>query len=88
MAERPELLRLATEIVSAHVRNNAIAADQLPGLIQQGLRRACNRRAGDSYTAEGRTSSAGEEVRAGESHRVSRLRQAFLNAEAAPDDRP
>ena len=35
MAERPELLGLATEIVSAHVRNNVIAADQLPGLIQQ-----------------------------------------------------
>ena len=35
MAERPELLALATEIVSAHVSNNAIAADQLPGLIRQ-----------------------------------------------------
>ena len=35
MAERPELLGLASEIVSAHVRNNAIAEDQLPGLIQQ-----------------------------------------------------
>ena len=35
MAERPELLGLATEIVSAHVSNNAVAADQLPGLIQQ-----------------------------------------------------
>jgi predicted transcriptional regulator len=35
MAERPELLGLATEIVSAHVRNNAIAAEQLPGLIQK-----------------------------------------------------
>jgi predicted transcriptional regulator len=35
MAERPELLGLATEIVSAHIRNNAIEADQLPGLIQQ-----------------------------------------------------
>ena len=35
MVERPELLGLATEIVSAHVSNNAIAADQLPGLIQQ-----------------------------------------------------
>ena len=35
MAERPELLGLATEIVSAHVRNNAVAADELPGLIQQ-----------------------------------------------------
>jgi predicted transcriptional regulator len=35
MAERPELLGLATEIVSAHVSNNAIAADQLPGLIQE-----------------------------------------------------
>ena len=35
MAEHPELLGLATDIVSAHVSNNAIAADQLPGLIQQ-----------------------------------------------------
>jgi predicted transcriptional regulator len=35
MAERPELLGLASEIVSAHVRNNAVAADQLPVLIQQ-----------------------------------------------------
>ena len=35
MAERPELLGLASEIVSAHVRNNAVAAEQLPGLIQQ-----------------------------------------------------
>jgi predicted transcriptional regulator len=34
MAERPELLGLATEIVSAHIRNSAIEADQLPGLIQ------------------------------------------------------
>ena len=35
MAERPELLGLATEIVSAHVSNNPIASDQIPGLIQQ-----------------------------------------------------
>jgi predicted transcriptional regulator len=37
MAEHPELLGLATEIVSAHVGNNAIAADPLPRLIQVGL---------------------------------------------------
>jgi MucR family transcriptional regulator, transcriptional regulator of exopolysaccharide biosynthesis len=35
MAERPELLGLATNIVSAHVSRNAVTADQLPGLIQQ-----------------------------------------------------
>src|ERR1700693_5348425 len=35
MAEHEEVLGLATEIVSAHVSNNAVAADQLPGLIQQ-----------------------------------------------------
>ena len=29
------LIGLATEIVSAHVSNNAFAADPLPGLIQQ-----------------------------------------------------
>ena len=35
MAEREELLQLAADIVSAHASNNAIPADQLPGLIQQ-----------------------------------------------------
>jgi len=35
MAERPELLGLAAEIVSAHVSHNAVAADQLSRLIQQ-----------------------------------------------------
>jgi predicted transcriptional regulator len=35
MAEPPELLAMAAEIVSAHVRHNAIAVDQLPGLIRQ-----------------------------------------------------
>ena len=88
MAEHPELLGLATEIVSAHVRNNAIAADQLPGLIQTGLQRAGYRRTGDSHTAEGRTSSDGEEVRVGRSHCLPGLRQAFLHAEAASDDGP
>lgn len=35
MAERPELLALATNIVSAQVRHNSVAVDQLAGLIQQ-----------------------------------------------------
>jgi predicted transcriptional regulator len=35
MAERPELLALATNIVSAHVSHNAVGVDQLSGLIQQ-----------------------------------------------------
>ena len=35
MAEREELLQLAADIVSAHASNNALPADQLPGLIQQ-----------------------------------------------------
>ena len=35
MAERPQLLTIAAEIVSAHVSRNAVAVDQLPGLIQQ-----------------------------------------------------
>jgi predicted transcriptional regulator len=35
MAERPELLGLAAEIVSAHVSRNAVEADQLSRLIQQ-----------------------------------------------------
>jgi predicted transcriptional regulator len=35
MAERQELLGLATEIVSAHVSRNAVGVDQLSGLIRQ-----------------------------------------------------
>jgi predicted transcriptional regulator len=35
MAEREVVLGLAAEIVSAHVSNNAVPTDQLPGLIQQ-----------------------------------------------------
>ena len=35
MAEHPQLLAMAAEIVSAHVRHNAVAVDQLTGLIQQ-----------------------------------------------------
>ena len=37
MAERQDLLALAANIVSAHVSNNDIAVDQLPGLIQHVL---------------------------------------------------
>ena len=35
MADREQLMTFATEIVSAHISNNAIASDQLPTLIQQ-----------------------------------------------------
>ncbi len=38
MAEKPEhseLLALTTEIVSAHLSNNSVAADDIPGLIQR-----------------------------------------------------
>jgi predicted transcriptional regulator len=35
MPDREQLLTLASEIVSAHISNNAVAYDQLPALIQQ-----------------------------------------------------
>jgi predicted transcriptional regulator len=35
MAERPQLLAMAAEIVSAHVRHNAVAVDQLSRLNQR-----------------------------------------------------
>jgi predicted transcriptional regulator len=35
MADRDQLLTFASQIVSAHASNNAVAPDQLPGLIQQ-----------------------------------------------------
>jgi predicted transcriptional regulator len=38
VAEREELLQLAVDIVSAHVSNNSLPADQLPGLIRQVFR--------------------------------------------------
>ena len=88
MAEHPELLGLATDIVSAHVSNNAIAADLLPGLISAGLQRTGYCRTSFCCKAQGRTSSAGKEVRVGKSCGLSRLRQTFFHAEAASDDRP
>ena len=88
MAEHPELLGLVTEIVSAHVRNNAVAADQLPRLIQQVFNALATVEQGMAHGAEGRTSRAREEVSVGGSHRLSRLRQAFLHAAATSDDRP
>jgi predicted transcriptional regulator len=38
VAEREELLQLAVDIVSAHVSNNSLPADQLPVLIRQVFR--------------------------------------------------
>jgi predicted transcriptional regulator len=35
MAERRVLLALAADVVSAHVGNNSVAIDQLPGLVQR-----------------------------------------------------
>jgi predicted transcriptional regulator len=35
MTDRDQLLTLASEIVAAHVRHNAVTSDQLPTLIQQ-----------------------------------------------------
>jgi predicted transcriptional regulator len=88
MAERPELPGLATEIVSAHVRNNAIAADQLPGLIQRVFNALATVEQVTAAPPKAEPSVAGEEVSVGGSYRLSRLRQAFLNAAAASDDRP
>ena len=88
MAERPELLglgnrdRIRARQEQRHCSRSATGADPA------GLQRACYRRTSDCCTAEGRTSSAGEEVGVGRSHCLSGLRQAFLHAEAASDDGP
>ena len=87
MAERPELLGLATEIVSAHVSNNAIAVDQLPGLIQQVFNALATV---EQATAAPPKPEPAVEVRVGlsRSHCLPRLRQAFFHAAAASDNRP
>jgi predicted transcriptional regulator len=38
MAEREVVLELAPEIISAHVRNNAVPPDQLPSLNRSSTR--------------------------------------------------
>ena len=88
MAERPELLGLATEIVSAHVQQQRHCSRSATGADPAGLQRACYRRTNDCCTAE--TGVCGHRKAIGDcgSHRLPRLRQALLNAEAAPDDRP
>ena len=88
MAERPELLGLATEIVSAHVSNNAIAADQLPGLIQQVFNALATV---EQATAAPLKSEPAVSVKRSvlADHIVCLdLWQAFLHAAAASDDAP
>ena len=87
MAERPELLGLATEIVSAHVRNNAIAADQLPGLIQKVFDALATCRTDNCCPAEARTGGGGAAFGSCRLHCLPGLRQALLDVEATPDDR-
>lgn len=60
MAECPELLGLATEIISGHVSNNAIAADQLQGLIPNVFNALASAEQAAAAPTEGRTGSAGE----------------------------
>ena len=88
MAEHPELLGLATEIVSAHVSHNAIATDQLPGLIQQVFNALAT--VEQATTAPPKAQSAVDRKAFSYcgSYCLPGLRQALLNAEAAPDDRP
>ena len=80
MAERSELLWIGD-------RDRVRARQQQPHCIRPdtgtdptGLQRACYRRSGDSHTAGCRTSGDGEEVSAGRSHCLPRLRQAFFHA--------
>ena len=88
MAERSELLGLATEIVSAHVRNNAIAADQLPGLIQQVFNALATVEQAIAAPPKAEPAVPVKKIGLSRSHRLSRLRQAFLHAAAALDNRP
>ena len=87
MAERPELLGLATEIVSAHVSNNPIASDQIPGLIQQVFNALATVEQASAAPPKAEPAVTVKKSVSGRSHRLPRLRQAFLHAEAAPDDR-
>ena len=86
MAGHPELLGLATGIVSAHIRNNAIARNSYQGLSSRSSTRLLppNKRL---LTAEGKTGSGRAAFRCSRSHCLPGLRKAFFNAGAAPDDR-
>ena len=85
MAERPELLGLATNIVSAHVSHNAVALDHLSGLIQQ-VFNAGYRRTGSYCATKDRTRCGGEAFGISRSYGLPGLRQKSHHAEAPSDD--
>ena len=88
MTERELFLGLAADIISAHVSNNAMPADQLPTLIQQVFNTlsTAEQKATDPPKAE--PAVAHQAVGESGSPCVPRLRQALLDAQAASDDRP
>jgi len=86
MAERPELLGLATNIVPAHVSHNAVTADQLPGADPAGLQRTGYRRTGCYCATEDRTRCGGETFNLRRSRCLFGMRQKSHDAEAAFDD--
>ena len=76
------LLSLAAQVVSAHVANNKVAAEELPKLINDVHHALAN--AARSNAAKGRTRRASKEIGPSGSPRLSRVRQALLYAKAPP----
>ena len=85
---RGEILALTTEIVSAHLANNAVVQNEVPELIQSVFSKLneTRRRRGAGL---GRADAGGadQEVGDGGLHHLPRGRQEAQDAEAASDDR-
>ena len=86
MAERPQLLAMATEIVSAHVSHNAVAVDRLPGLIQQVFNSLATAEQAATAPPKAEPAVAVKAFNLCRSCCLSGLRQKSHHAEAASDD--
>ena len=85
---RGEILALMTEIVSAHLANNAVGQNEVPELIQSVFNKL-NELATGEEPASGRAHAgcADQEVGDRRLHRLPRGRQEAEDAQAASDDR-
>ena len=88
MAEHSEVLGLAAQIVSAHVSHNAVPSDQLPGLIRQVFNSLATADQATTVSPKPESAVIIKAISYCGSHCLPRLRQALLDVEAAPDDRP
>ena len=85
MADREWLMTLATEIIPAHVSNNAVPLDQLSSVIQQVFSMLATVEQKTADLRKAGPSSSNQAAGQDRPHRLPGLRQAVLDDQAPTD---